>query len=109
MPVQEKIDLGVVVQGETGQITKWVRNRSDKHIHVADMNKTCECIDVRMSRTQIAANGQVLVDFSYDGAKENDFSGSLVIEVQLSDRAGKALGTLEVSVEVVSKKAYSSL
>ena len=49
LPIQATVDLGVIVQGESSSINQWVRNRSDKDVHAAKTEKSCECLDVRLS------------------------------------------------------------
>jgi len=101
--------LGVVFQGESTRINQWVRNQSDKEIHTAKIEKSCECLDVRLSKSQIASGERVLAHFTYNGTKEPDFVGSLLIEVTFSDENEKNVGRIEVPIEVLSKKDHLSL
>jgi hypothetical protein len=95
-----------VIQGETAQIRQWVRNPSDQQIVIAKIEKSCECLDVRLKSMQIAPGDRVLADFVYDGAKEPDFLGSLLIDVKLLDEKGSSIGRIDVSIDVVASKDH---
>lgn len=104
-PVQSEMDLGVVVQGTSTELRKWVSNASDSPMRIAEIKTSCECLQVRLSQKQIDPQGKFLIFLHYDGAKEPDFAGSLLIEVELLDDQGQQVGRIEVPIEVVKPEA----
>ncbi len=44
----------------------------------------------------------MLAEFRYDGSKEPDFVGSLMIEVEVWDDSETKVGRFEVAVEVIA-------
>ncbi len=99
--LQTNIDLGVVVQGNSVELRKWIRNDTDSAIQIAEAKSSCECLSVQFSQKQIDAKGKVLVHLHYDGAKEPHFTGSLLIEVEIMDDQKKKIGQIDVPIEVV--------
>lgn len=104
LPISAIVELGVVVQGKSSQINQWIQNRSNDEIHATTIEKSCGCLEVRLSKSRMAPGERVLGHFSYDGEKEPEFVGSLVIEVGFSDANGKKVGKTEVLVEVIKRK-----
>lgn len=102
LQIQASVNLGVLGQGESGRIVQWVRNTSDKKIFITQIEKSCECLEVRLRSMELLPDDRVLAAFIYDGSKEPDFVGSLLIDVKLSDAEGNNVGRIEVAVEVVS-------
>lgn len=95
------INLGVVRQGESVRHTAWLRNNSKTAVHITDIKKSCECLEVELAEKTIEPNQRTLVDVRYDGAKEPDFVGSLQIEVELLGDDQAPVGMIEVPVEVI--------
>lgn len=108
LPVEAMIDLGVILQGESSQINQWVRNQSDTQIEVAKVEKSCECLDIRLDKQQFKAGERTLCHLSYDGAKEPDFVGSLQIEITLLAADGQKVGLIQVPVQVIPKPEPSN-
>ena len=103
IPLKAVIDLGVIIQGESTETNRWIVNQSDKPILIAKIERSCECLEVRFPKPDIAPGQKALAQLVYDGAKEPDFKGSLQIEVTLSDETGNKIGVIQVPVEVVPK------
>lgn len=101
LPVKAKLDLGVAFQGESARLNAWIKNQSDHEIQMTRIEKSCECLEVTLSRTKLAAGERALVRLHYDGAKEPDFLGSLLIDVQLNDDSGNKVGQIDVPIEVI--------
>ena len=93
--------MGVIEQGDSSRISQWIRNQSDHEIQIAKIEKSCECLDVKIVSPQIKPGGRSLIHLSYDGAKEPEFVGGLQIEVTLFNDLGECVGKIEVPVEVV--------
>jgi hypothetical protein len=108
LPVKATMDLGVVFQGESARLNAWIKNHSDHEIQATQIEKSCECLEVTLSRTKIAPGERVLVRLHYDGAKEPDFLGSLLIDVQLNDDSGKNVGQIDVPIEVIRAEPDSN-
>ena len=100
-PLQTNVDLGVVVQGNSVELRKWIRNDTESAIQIAEAKSSCECLTVKFSQKQVDAKGKVLVHLHYDGAKEPHFTGSLLIEVEILDDQKKKVGQIDVPIEVV--------
>lgn len=103
LPIRATIDIGVVFQGEIVQTNWWIRNQSDNPISIAKIEKSCECVDLNFTKIGVLPGKKVLVQITYDAAKEPDFAGALQIEVVLSDESGNKIGLILVSVEVAPK------
>lgn len=103
LPIEATIHLGVIVQGESTTFKQWVSNKGDKPVHVANIYTSCECVNLRLSKSQIAPGERVIALCSYDGKKEPDFLGSLLIEITISDENGNKVGRIEVPLEVISE------
>jgi hypothetical protein len=103
LPIHATVDLGVIIQGESVQTNRWIRNQGDKPIRIAKIEKSCECVDLKIIQSEIQPGEKAFVQISYDGAKEPDFTGALQIEVTLLEDSGQSLGSIQVPVEVVSK------
>ncbi len=103
LPVQATVQLGVISQGASTRFANWIRNQSNRAIHNVTVNTSCECLDVSLAQTTIEAGERVLAHFTYNGGKEPDFVGSLLIEVNLSDRNGQQVGKIDVPIEVISQ------
>lgn len=101
LPLQTTIELGVVKQGESARLSVWVTNKSKQAVDAATLKTSCECLSINVSPQQIEAGKRALVNAHYDGAKEPDFVGSLHIEVEVLDPAGKKIGEITVPVEVI--------
>lgn len=102
LPIEAKIDLGVIVKGESTTFQQWVSNKGDKPVLVANIYTSCECVNVRLSKSQIAPSERVIAQCSYDGKKAPDFLGSLLIEITLYDENGNKVGRIEVPLEVIA-------
>ncbi|MFO1044876.1 MAG: DUF1573 domain-containing protein [Planctomycetaceae bacterium] len=100
-PLQTNQDLGVVEKGKSVEHKKWIRNDSDSELQIAEAKTSCECLTVRFSQKKVAPKEKVLVLLHYDGAKEPDFTGSLLIEVEVMDDQKKKIGRIDVPIEVL--------
>lgn len=100
-PLQGNLDLGVVEQGRSVELRKWIRNDTDSAIQIAEAKSSCECLTVQFSQKQVDAKSKVLIHLHYDGAKEPHFTGSLLIEVEITDDQKKKIGQIDVPIEVV--------
>ncbi|MBS0202540.1 MAG: DUF1573 domain-containing protein [Planctomycetes bacterium] len=100
-PVQATIELGVVKQGESARLSVWVTNKGTQAVEATTLKTSCECLSIELSQPKIGAGERVLAHAHYDGAKEPDFVGSLHIEVELLDPAGKKIGEIAVPIEVI--------
>lgn len=109
LPIRATIELGVIVQGGSSRINQWLKNQSDKEIHLTKIETSCDCLGVRLSKTILAPRDRTLACFTYDGSQEPDFVGSLLIEVTFSDGNGLSVGKIEVPVEVLSMEDYPGL
>lgn len=101
LPLQATIELGVVKQGESARLSVWVTNKGKQTIEAATLKSSCECLSIDVSPQQIEAGQRSLVNAHYDGTKEPDFVGSLHIEVEVLDPAGKKVGEFTVPIEVI--------
>ena len=101
LPLQGTIELGVVKQGESARLSVWITNKGQQAIEAATLKSSCECLSIDVSPQQIEAGKRALVNAHYDGAREPDFVGSLHIEVEVLDPAGKKVGEITVPVEVI--------
>ncbi len=101
LPIEARIDLGVIEQGESARMSQWIRNQSDREIFIAKVEKSCECLDIKIASPELKPSGRSLIHLSYDGTKEPDFVGGLQIEVTLLNDQGNCVGKIEVPVEVV--------
>ncbi len=99
--IRATIDLGVIIQGKSCAMNRWIRNDGDHPIHIVKIDKSCDCLDIRLSRSQLAPGERTLAYCSYDGSHELDFVGSLAIVVTLYDKKGSELGVINVPIEVV--------
>ena len=106
LPIQDTVDLGILFQGESTVFDRWLKNTSGREVHVDKIEKSCECVDMKLSKSHLAPGERVLGVFTYDGNKELDFVGALAIEISLLDVEGNKAGRIEVPVEVVSKKEF---
>lgn len=101
LPVTSAVDLGVVFQGESARLNTWVKNQGDRVIRVNKLERSCDCLIVNFFKTEIAPGDRVLVQFHYDGSKEPDFIGGLMIEVAMMDDKDVKVGQIEVSLDVI--------
>lgn len=108
LPIEAKIDLGVIFSTESVVTNRWIRNQSDKPIHIAKVEKSCECIDLKLADFSLEPGKKVLAQVSYDGGKEPDFLGGLDIELTLLDEQGQKIGRINVPVEVVKPISFES-
>lgn len=104
VPIQKTMDLGVLVQGESTQFRQWIRNESEHQVEVTNIEKSCDCIDVKIAESRIASRDKTLVVVTYDSSKEPDFTGGLVIEVSLWDAKRTQVGKISVPVEVIGRE-----
>lgn len=101
LPLQGKFDLGVIFQRDSVRMNRWIKNQSDHAVEVTQIEKSCECLEVKLSPTKIGPGERTLAQLHYDGTKEPDFMGSLLIEVKLNDDKGNNVGLVEVPIEVI--------
>jgi len=83
LPVKATIDMGVITQGESTRIRQWIQNRTASDLQVVKVDKSCDCLDVHMSKVRLAPGERALAQFIYDGKKDPEFVGSLRIEVRM--------------------------
>jgi len=105
LPLGAKIDLGVIVQGKSAELSCWIRNQGTGDLQLSKIESSCECLEIHLSKMHIAAGERILAHAHYDGAKESDFAGSLQIEVQLIDDKGTKVGQIDVPIEVIRADA----
>ena len=103
----ETFDLGVIYQRESARRNGWVKNRTGKPIQIVRIEASCECLDVQLSKFEIAPGDRALAQLHYDGMKEPDFVGSLQIEVNLIGDNDQKVGTIQVPIEVIRADAES--
>ncbi len=94
------MDLGVVVQGQSAKLSSRIKNQSTNPVQVSKIESSCECLEVRFSRTRISPGESVLAHAHYDGVREPEFVGALQIEVQLIDDKGTKVGQIDVPIAV---------
>jgi hypothetical protein len=109
LPIEASIELGVIFQASLSNTSRWLTNQSDREIHVAKIEGSCECVDVRLSKSRIASGERVLAQCTYDGTKEPTFVGALAIDVILTNSEGNRIGKIDVSVEVRSKNDFPEI
>lgn len=104
-PIQARIDLGVIEQGEFQKFSQWIRNRSDQTIQIAKLETTCDCLEAHISVSQLEASEKALICLSYDATKEPDFVGALQVEIRLINNLGDCVGKIEVPLDVVPRRS----
>lgn len=105
LPVQARIDLGVVVQGQSAKLNSWITNQSQEFVEVSNIPSSCECLAVELSKMRIGPGERTLAILNFDGAKEPDFVGSLQIEVELTNDKGIKVGQIDIPVDVIRAEA----
>ena len=73
-------------------------------VRIGRIESSCECLTVDLGQSAVEPGERVLAEFRYDGSKEPDFVGSLMIEVEVWDDADARVGTFDVSVEVIADR-----
>jgi hypothetical protein len=76
------LDLGSVPQGTSGQAEFILRNPSSEPIVIGKLEKTCPCLDIRLSGTAIPPGAELRGEAFLDMSREPSFAGNLAIELR---------------------------
>jgi hypothetical protein len=108
-PSTPVIDQGVVPQGACGVEFFSVTNRSATAISVARIKSSCECAEVKLSRSTIGPGETVTGLATLDLAQSPDFVGGLAAEIAAHRSSGAELFRVEVRAEVIPRDDFTGI
>jgi hypothetical protein len=76
------LDLGSVPQGTSGRATFLLRNPSSQPIVIGRLEKSCPCLDIRLSGTAIQPGAELKGEAFLDMSREPSFTGNLAIDLR---------------------------
>lgn len=99
------MDFGVIFQGESSKLNFWIKNQSNIPVEVSKITSSCDCLVVQLSKMHFGAGDRALVCLHYEARKEQDFVGSLDIEVELMGNNGTKVGQINVPIEIIRSES----
>jgi hypothetical protein len=98
------VDLGTVFQGDLGEATFKIENRTTEGIEIYEVSKSCSCTNIELSKNRLQQNdvSNLKVDLSI-GDRLGKFE-SVVVLGWKSD-SGKHTGELKIRISLVAVRA----